>query len=228
MGIWHRRRWKPLQPHSALQNLCRAISKTALNGEINCLDPGGFGAVTITKSITIDCHEVFASILNASSNGININFSSFAGTDTRKTVRLRNLNFNGADTGLVGVNITTSSSANTKVFIEDCLIDGNFAGNARGIFDQRTGTNAQLSISNTTIRNMGSSGVSVIGSANSKVSINNSKIANCVLGIAAVGGPKVSILTRYLLRTPRVFKLSRVALKLMWISASSLVMAPGL
>ena len=32
-----------------------AISKTALNREINCLDPGGFGAVTITKSITIDC-----------------------------------------------------------------------------------------------------------------------------------------------------------------------------
>lgn len=32
-----------------------AISKTATNGEINCLDPGGFGAITITKSITIDC-----------------------------------------------------------------------------------------------------------------------------------------------------------------------------
>src|SRR5690349_19227494 len=40
-----------------------AISKTDVNGEINCLDPGGFGAVTITKSITIDCHEIFASIL---------------------------------------------------------------------------------------------------------------------------------------------------------------------
>ena len=30
-------------------------SKTAINGEINCLDPGGYGSVTITKSITIDC-----------------------------------------------------------------------------------------------------------------------------------------------------------------------------
>src|SRR6266498_3500884 len=49
-----------------------AISKTAAGGEIDCLDPGGFGAVTITKSITIDCHEVFASILNAGTNGINI------------------------------------------------------------------------------------------------------------------------------------------------------------
>src|SRR6266404_386035 len=32
-----------------------ALSKTAVAGEINCLDPGDFGAVTIAKSITIDC-----------------------------------------------------------------------------------------------------------------------------------------------------------------------------
>ena len=77
-----------------------AISKTALNGEINCLDPGGFGAVTITKSITIDCHEVFASILNSGTNGVNIPFDSFNAADVRKTVRLRNINFNGVDTGV--------------------------------------------------------------------------------------------------------------------------------
>ena len=33
-----------------------AISKTANGGEINCLDPGGFGGLTITKSLTIKCH----------------------------------------------------------------------------------------------------------------------------------------------------------------------------
>src|SRR5436189_573285 len=82
-----------------------AISKTAVNGEINCLDPGGFGTVTITKSITIDCHEIFASILNAGTNGIIINYDSFAVADARKTVRLRNLNFNGVDTGLNGIRI---------------------------------------------------------------------------------------------------------------------------
>src|SRR5438552_2281255 len=60
-----------------------AISKTAVNGEINCLDPGGFGAVTITKSITIDCHEIFASILSSGTNGINIPFDSFGAGDTR-------------------------------------------------------------------------------------------------------------------------------------------------
>src|SRR6195256_2705745 len=63
-----------------------AISKTAVDGEIDALDPGGFGAVTITKSITIDgCCMV--SILAAGTTGININITSAA--DTKKTVRLR-------------------------------------------------------------------------------------------------------------------------------------------
>src|ERR1700722_3700831 len=31
-----------------------AITKTAAGGEIDALDPGGFGTLTITKSITID------------------------------------------------------------------------------------------------------------------------------------------------------------------------------
>src|SRR5262249_10898802 len=43
-----------------------AISKTATGGEINCLDPGGFGAVTITKSLTISCPSTgTASVLAA-------------------------------------------------------------------------------------------------------------------------------------------------------------------
>jgi hypothetical protein len=138
-----------------------AISKTAVNGEINCLDPGGFGAVTITKSITIDCHEVFASILNAGTNAINIPFDSFAQTDVRKTVRLRNINFNGVNTGLIGIRITGGAIiTGGAVFIEDCLIDGNFSGAARGISEERTG-GGELFISNTTVRNMGQTAIQV-------------------------------------------------------------------
>src|ERR1041384_3145107 len=113
-----------------------AISKTATNGEINCLDPGGFGAVTITKSITIDCHEVFASDLNSGTNGINIPFDSFSGTDTFKTVRLRNININGAATGLRGISISGSTNAaGTEVIIEDCLINGQQGSPGDGIVD---------------------------------------------------------------------------------------------
>src|SRR3954471_2162619 len=65
-----------------------AISKTAPAGEINCLDPGGFGAVTITKSMTIDCSETFGSVLVSGTNGIVI---SGAGIK----VTLRNLDIQG-------------------------------------------------------------------------------------------------------------------------------------
>jgi len=167
-----------------------AISKTAVNGEINCLDPGGFGAVTITKSITIDCHEVFASILNAGTNGINIPFDSFAQTDVRKTVRLRNLNLNGVNTGLIGIRITGGAIiTGGAVFIEDCLIDGNFGGAARGISEERTG-GGELFISNTTVRNMGQTGIQVNpgGGAVAGLRINavfdNIRVENANFGVA--------------------------------------------
>ncbi len=73
------------------------ISKTALNGEINCLDPGGFGAVTITKSMTIDCGGVAGGILSSITNGVIVN----AGVNDR--IVLRNLNINGVGNGLTGV-----------------------------------------------------------------------------------------------------------------------------
>src|SRR5688500_8645306 len=47
-----------------------AISKTATNGEINCLDPGGFGGLTITKSIMIRCDYTEGGVLSAGA-GVN-------------------------------------------------------------------------------------------------------------------------------------------------------------
>src|SRR5262245_35714365 len=72
-----------------------AISKTAINGEIDALDPGGFGAVTITKSITIDGSygSGFGSILASGTNGIVINIPVSA-NDPLRVVRLRNLSIN--------------------------------------------------------------------------------------------------------------------------------------
>src|ERR1700742_3346326 len=79
-----------------------AISKTAAAGAINCLDPGGFGAVTITKSMTIDCSEVFGSVLVSGTNGIVI---SGAGIK----VVLRNLDIQGVNTGINGVSILNAA-----------------------------------------------------------------------------------------------------------------------
>jgi hypothetical protein len=96
-----------------------AISKTATCGEIDVLDPGGFGTITITKSITIDGTGTFASVLNAGSvNGIVVAINA---TDScGQTVILRSLSINGAGTGLTGVrNVSTVA---TNLHIENCLI----------------------------------------------------------------------------------------------------------
>jgi hypothetical protein len=59
-----------------------AISKTAIAGEINCLDSAGFGGVTITKSITISCEGVVGGVLVAGTNGISVN-DALSGTPER-------------------------------------------------------------------------------------------------------------------------------------------------
>src|SRR4249919_3444293 len=69
-----------------------AISKTAVNGVISALDPGGFGVVTITKSITLDGTGTQASILAAGTNGINISGANIS-------VKLRNISIDGVDSG---------------------------------------------------------------------------------------------------------------------------------
>src|SRR5438445_919448 len=75
-----------------------AISKTANGGEINALDPGGFGAVTITKSITLDGGGgQVASTLVAGTNGIVVQ----AGAGD--TVIIRNLRINGISSGISGI-----------------------------------------------------------------------------------------------------------------------------
>jgi hypothetical protein len=87
-----------------------AISKTANGGEINCLDPGGFGGVTIGKSLTIKCHYTEGGVLVSGTNAIVIN-----ATATDK-VTLRGLDINGIGTGaqtsLVGVKVLSARQVN--------------------------------------------------------------------------------------------------------------------
>src|SRR5258705_10523184 len=117
-----------------------AISKTVSGGEIDAFGPGGFGAVTITKSITIDGNNTTAGILAASTNGIIINA---AGVD----VTLRGLTINGAGSGIVGVRILAAN----KVYIERSVIFGFQTGTGRGVSDERTA--GSLFMTDTIVRN---------------------------------------------------------------------------
>ncbi len=64
-----------------------AISKTAAGGKISVLDPGGYGAVTITKSITINGAGTLAGILAAGTNGIVVNALATDTVVIKKTSR---------------------------------------------------------------------------------------------------------------------------------------------
>ena len=126
-----------------------AIAKTADGGEIDALDPGGYGPVVINKSITIDGTGTLASILaSATLPGITINVAG----GSAGIVRLRGLSINGGGVGSHGIRIIAAR----KVTIEDTVIDG-FSKN--GIEVEFNRSAPQVFIRNTTIRNNAGSGI---------------------------------------------------------------------
>jgi len=130
-----------------------AISKTSANGEIDALDPGGFGTVTVTKSITIDgtWGAGFGSILASGTSGVIVNDSATA-TPGTIIVTLRRLSIDGAATTAgSGVRFTYGKTLN----VEDCQIFG-FTGSGtagRGISVELGATDKNLFVSNTSIFN---------------------------------------------------------------------------
>ncbi|HEX2802624.1 MAG TPA: hypothetical protein VHN55_01385, partial [Sphingomicrobium sp.] len=131
-----------------------AISKTASNGEINCLDPGGFGAVTITKSITIDCTGTLGSILNSGVNGVIVNDGSTGAPNTIE-VMLRGLTIDGGGSlgGLNGIRFLSGRS----LVVEDLFIQNQTGGS--GISLQPGGT-AEFYAENVTVTD-GATGILV-------------------------------------------------------------------
>jgi hypothetical protein len=139
-----------------------AISKTAAGGEINALDPGGFGAVTITKSITIDGGGgQIASVLVAGTNGIVINGSGI-------TVTLRNISIDGLrgtpTPGLNGIQFL----AGAALHVEHCAVFG-FSQNAINV-NLNQATAAQVFVTDTIASNS-AGGVVARNAAAGKVSV---------------------------------------------------------
>ena len=161
-----------------------AISKTAASGEISTLDPGGFGAVTTTKSITIDGTQGqgYGSILASSTNGVIIN-DSLSATPNTAVVVLRNLSINGAPTTSPGSN-GIRFIAGKSLHVENCQITG-FLNNSAGDFGNgilvnvSAGSAHNIVVKDTIVRNSAKAGIrvnsSVAGAANAvKLTIINS------------------------------------------------------
>jgi hypothetical protein len=155
-----------------------AISRTAAGGEINCLDPGGFGAVTIAKAITIDCLHTVGGVLAAGTNGININASA------SDRIVLRGLDINGVGSGLTGILF----SAGGSLHVENSAI----SGMQNGIV---IGAGNEIYIKHTYIRNNSNIGVYIAGSGGPvNAVIEKTTVENQAYGLVA--GANTRITTR--------------------------------
>jgi len=104
----------PCSRTAPCKTIAGAISKTAAGGEINALDPGGFGAVTITKSITLDFSPQLGGVLVSGTSGVIVNGANV-------DVTLRGLDLVGVGSAApFGVKILQARS----VTIEDTRITG--------------------------------------------------------------------------------------------------------
>jgi hypothetical protein len=161
-----------------------AISKTAAGGEIDALDPGGFGAVTITKAITIDGgggHT--AGVLVSGTNGIVVQ----AGTND--VVTLRNLDINGLGTGLAGVRFNSGKA----LVVHGCLI---YAFTVAGIDFEPAG-GGRLTVRDVNVRDNTAPGI-VIGSGSatslSFATLDRVRASNNATGVLAKEGSRVTVL----------------------------------
>ena len=156
-----------------------AISKTAACGEIDALDPAGFGAVTITKSITLDGTGTMASILASLTTGIIINAAS---TDV---ITIRGLSINGFCNGIRGMNILQAKTVN----VEDCVI---FRFANEGILAQDN-DGLQLNIRNSVLRDNAGDGLSAVSTFGiMKASLVNSSFTGNAVGLHSRRNTRVS------------------------------------
>ena len=146
-----------------------AISKTAVGGEISVLDPGGYGAVTITKPITISGVGEQASILASGTNGVNVNITvAPVAPHNPPVVTLRNIQINGAGVtlGLTAVNVISTIA--TQVVLDNVNIFG-FSSN--GVL--ATGAN-KVTITNGVFSNI--SGIAIHSTGSSSIAVENSQL----------------------------------------------------
>ena len=185
-------------------NVDAALAVTTPHGEINCVDSGDFVHGVITKSVTIDCHNVLGGIdstlTNANAGGLVINFDAFDPSDTHPQVIIRGVTIQGYDNarfdaGAIGI-LITGAGAGSFVNIENVMITGNYlvnnAGTGTGISDQRS--HGLLHVNNTIIQNNAVAGIS-IGTSNGsrRAVIRNTQVLNSGTGIHVGGNSEVTI-----------------------------------
>lgn len=180
----------PCSRTAPCRSFAGAISKTATGGEINVLDAGNYGPVTITRAITIDATGASGQVLAAGANGIVVNVSA------AEDVILRGLTIvggAGADptcpyTGSVGVRIIGGRS----VHAQRSTISG---FTTAGIAVLPTATPTRVLVNQTVVSNVCGSGVAVapVAGQETPVLLRESSIINSGTGVSSATGGSVSL-----------------------------------
>ena len=124
------------------RTLGTAFSRSSAGGEIDVLDSGDFGTLTITRSVSVIAPGVLGGIQVGSGTAITVN----AGASDK--VVLRGLALDGLGTGANGVTFT----AGGLLYVESCTIN-NFSG--YGINFAPAGGSGKLVLTDTVVRNNG-------------------------------------------------------------------------
>jgi hypothetical protein len=175
-----------------------AISKTAAGGEINCLDPGGFGAVTIIKSMTISCPYTEGGAL-AGGNGITVNLP--AASDV---VVIRGLDIFGVNPPSNGIRMIGLGS----LYVEDSVVRRFNAANSAGISIAPTGAaNVTITNTNVTTNGNGATGGGIViaptGAGSANVTISNSRVnGNANAGVLVNGTATVMVVNSVVSNNP--------------------------
>ena len=161
-----------------------AISKTATGGEINVMDPGAYGALTITKSITVNGDGNFAGVLASSVNGFVVN------APAGSVVIIRGISINGAGGGgITGLN-AIRFIAGGELHVENVKIYG---FTQQGIDFNPSGASS-LFVNNTSIRNsVGAIWIRPTGTGSATASLNKVAMEGNGRGLQAEGGSIVAV-----------------------------------
>jgi hypothetical protein len=170
----------PCSRTAPCKTFAAAYANTAVGGQINVIDAGGYGSLTITHSITIDGSESFASVLATKDT---MGFIINAGSDD--VVVLRNLNIQGG--GQQGIRFLQGG----KLYVEDCRI---FGFQQRGIDFQPNGK-SELFVKDSIIRNNGAAGILVQPTAGSfaRVTIDHTRLDGNQNGLSVLDDSMVTI-----------------------------------
>jgi hypothetical protein len=167
-----------------------AHDTVAANGEIDVLDPAGYGALTIAKSISIQGHGYAGITASNSASAITVN----AGASD--VIILQGLTLDGVNSGLDGILFNTGASL--KVFdcsIKNFLYNGIYVGALHGMSLLITNT-VITGISSTTnssavyFYNGSSGGLTVAALDNLTLSDNSVGIS-----LYAIGGPVEALIS---------------------------------